>query len=223
MSALYENRHAAGMRLAECLTDYAGRDDVILLALPRGGVPVAFAIADTLGMPLDLFMVRPFTAPDNSDINVGVVATGGFRVVDPTVLYELSISELQIDRIVAYELPQLEQAEYLYRRDRPYPDLAGRTAILVDDGLTDPGTLRAAVHALRQHGVGGVVLASPGIFPDAAAGLRHDVDALVLGATPDEDTDVSVSYADDTPVTDNEVRSLLEQAAAYEQSSLDDL
>lgn len=219
MPALYQDRNNAGLRLAEQLSQYARRNDTIVLALPRGGVPVGFAIAQRLRLPLDVFVVRPFSAPENSSLAIGVVATGGVRVVDPTVLYELSIPENRIDDIVAFELPRLEATEYLYRQGRPVPDLDGRTVILVDDGLTDGATLKAAVHALQQLGPREIVLALPGAAPEEAAGLRGEVNALVLGAEPEADGAITVSYAENAAVTDNEVRSLLEQAAPTDRST----
>jgi putative phosphoribosyl transferase len=219
MPALYHDRKEAGLRLAEQLTEYSSKHDTIILALPRGGVPVAFAIARQLRLPLDVFVVRPFSAPENSTLAIGVVATGGVRVVDPTVLYELSIPESRVDEIAAYELPRLEATEYLYRQGRPAPDLNDRTVILVDDGLTDAATLKAAVHALRQLQPRAIVLALPGVAPEEVPGLRAEVNRLVLGAEPSNDGGITVSYADHSAVTDNDVRSLLEQAAPADRST----
>ena len=146
----FRNRTDAGRQLAEKLAAYADRPDVLVLALPRGGVPVGFEVARALGAPLDVFLVRKLGVPGYEELAMGAVATGGVRVLNDEIVRGLGISEHEIDAVVARELQELARRERLYRGDRPPPDVAGRTVILVDDGLATGATMRAAVAALRQ-------------------------------------------------------------------------
>ena len=146
----FRNRTDAGRQLAEKLAAYANRPDVLVLALPRGGVPVAFELARAFGAPLDVFLVRKLGVPGYEELAMGAVATGGVRVLNDEIVRGLGISEHEIDAVVARELRELSRRDRLYRGDRPPSDVAGRTVILVDDGLATGATMRAAVQALRQ-------------------------------------------------------------------------
>ena len=147
---IYRDRAEAGRRLAAQLTDYANRSDVLVLALPRGGVPVAYEVAKALRAPLDIFLVRKLGVPGHEELAMGAIATGGVRVLNEDVMRYISIPDATIDAVAAKEQRELERREKLYRGDRPAPDVKGQTVILVDDGLATGSTMRAAAAALRQ-------------------------------------------------------------------------
>ena len=205
----FRNRTDAGRRLAEKLTPYANRPDVLVLALPRGGVPVGCEVARALGVPLDVFLVRKLGVPGYEELAMGAVATGGIRVVNDEIVRGLGISEHEIDAVVARELPELARRERLYRGDRPPPDVAGRTVILVDDGLATGATMRAAIHALRQQRPAGIVVAVPTASPDTSETLKTEADDVVCDMTPEPFFAVGHWYEDFTQTTDDEVRELL--------------
>src|SRR5437867_8589405 len=150
MERAFANRTEAGRLLAEKLVQYAGRDDVIVLGLPRGGVPVAYEVAHRLGAPLDVFVVRKLGVPGHEELAMGAVATGGVRVLNDQLVEQLGISDQMIDAVAARERQELARRERLYRGGRPPPDVRGRTVILVDDGLATGATMYAAVEALRK-------------------------------------------------------------------------
>jgi predicted phosphoribosyltransferase len=168
----FRNRTDAGRQLAEKLAAYANRPDVLVLALPRGGVPVAFELARAFGAPLDVFLVRKLGVPGYEELAMGAVATGGVRVLNDEIVRGLGISEHEIDAVVARELRELSRRDRLYRGDRPPSDVAGRTVILVDDGLATGATMRAAVQALRQQQPGRIVAAVPTASPDTCQVLK---------------------------------------------------
>jgi predicted phosphoribosyltransferase len=205
----FRNRTDAGRQLAEKLAAYANRPDVLVLALPRGGVPVGFEVARALGAPLDVFLVRKLGVPGYEELAMGAVATGGVRVLNDEIVCGLGISEHEIDAAVARELPELARRERLYRDDRPPPDVAGQTVILVDDGLATGATMRAAVQALRQQHPARVVVAVPTASPDTSEALRAEADDVVCAMTPDPFFAVGHWYEDFTQTTDDEVRHLL--------------
>ncbi len=205
----FRNRTDAGRQLAEKLAPYANRPDVLVLALPRGGVPVGCEVARALGVPLDVFLVRKLGVPGYEELAMGAVATGGIRVVNDEIVRGLGISEHEIDAVVARELPELARRERLYRGDRPPPDVAGRTVILVDDGLATGATMRAAIHALRQQRPAGIVVAVPTASPDTSETLKTEADDVVCAMTPEPFFAVGHWYEDFTQTTDDEVRELL--------------
>jgi predicted phosphoribosyltransferase len=205
----FRNRTDAGRRLAEKLAAYANRPDVLVLALPRGGVPVGFEVARALGAPLDVFLVRKLGVPDYEELAMGAVATGGVRVLNDEIVRGLGISEHEVDAAAARELQELARRERLYRGDRPLPGIAGRTVILVDDGLATGATMRAAIAAVRQQQPARIVVAVPTASPDTCEALKAEADDLVCAMTPEPFLAVGHWYEDFTQTTDDEVRELL--------------
>jgi len=210
----FRDRADAGRRLAERLSAYAGRDDVVVLALPRGGVPVAHEVARALGAPLDVFLVRKLGVPGHEELAMGAIASGGVRVLNHPVVESLGIPDDWIQSIAAKEAVELERREREYRGDRPPPELEGRTVILVDDGLATGSTMLAAVRAVRQERPARVVVAVPVAAPEVCQALRAEADEVVCPLTPDQLRSVGLWYDDFTQTTDEEVRRLLEGARA---------
>jgi predicted phosphoribosyltransferase len=208
---LYHDRTEAGRVLAERLAPYANRPDVIVLALPRGGVPVAYEVARALHAPLDVFLVRKLGVPGQEELAMGAVATGGVRVLNDQVVRALRIPNSVIDAVAAWEQEELERRERLYRGDRPPPDVRGKTVILVDDGLATGSTMLAAVKALRQQQPARIVVAVPVAAPDTCELLRGEVDDIVCAVTPEPFYAVGMWYEDFSQTTDEEVRELLAQ------------
>jgi len=191
------------------LAAYANRPGVLVLALPRGGAPVGFEVARELGPPLDVFLVRKLGVPGYEELAMGAVATGGVRVLNDEIVRGLGISEHEIDAVVARELRELSRRDRLYRGDRPPSDVAGRTVILVDDGLATGATIRAAVQALRQQQPGRIVAAVPTASPDTCQVLKAEADDVICAMTPEPFFAVGHWYEDFTQTTDDEVRELL--------------
>jgi putative phosphoribosyl transferase len=212
MPALFRDRHAAGRLLAEKLGAYANRPDVVVLALPRGGVPVGYEVARALGAPLDVFVVRKLGLPWNEELAMGAIASGGVRVLDPELIRFARVTEDDVQRITAAAQAELERRERRYRGDRPFPDLHGKTVILVDDGLATGSTMRAAVAALRQEGPSRVVVAVPVAAPETCGALRDVADEVVCAFTPDPFRGVGLWYDDFSQTSDDEVQELLERA-----------
>jgi erythromycin esterase-like protein/predicted phosphoribosyltransferase len=205
----FRDRTDAGRRLAERLREYAGRDDVVVLALPRGGVPVAFEVARALDAPLDVFLVRKLGVPGHEELALGAIATGGVRVLSQPLIESLDIPPETIEAIDARERRELERRERAYRDGRPPPVLAGRIVILVDDGLATGSTMWAAVHAVRQEEPARVVVAVPVADPDVCASLRRAADDVVCLMTPRPLRAVGAWYEDFAQTSDDEVRELL--------------
>ena len=210
----FRDRREAAALLAERLRRYAGRDDVVVLGLPRGGVPVAFEIARGLGAPLDVFLVRKLGVPGHEELALGAIATGGVRVVNRRVVEHLGLTPEVIDAIAAREWRELERRQRAYRDDRPPPDLTGRTVILVDDGLATGSTMWAAVQAVREERPARVVVAVPVAAPDTCAAFGEVADEVVCLLTPEPFGSVGAWYEDFAQTSDEEVRELLAQAAA---------
>lgn len=208
----FRDRADAGRRLARALEQYAGRGDVIVLALPRGGVPVGFEVANALGVPLDVFVVRKLGVPGHEELAMGAVASGGVRWLNEDLVARLGFTSDELDALAAREEAELARRERLYRGDRPRPEIAGRTAILVDDGLATGATMRAAVLALRQERPARVVVAVPTAARESCEDLRDEVDELVCLETPHPFFAVGLWYDDFSPVSDEEVRELLDRA-----------
>ena len=209
---IYRNRSDAGKYLAAQLTRYADRDDVLVLALPRGGVPVAFEVAKELRAPLDIFLVRKLGLPGHEELAMGAIATGGVRVLNDDVVDYLEISDEVIDSIAAKELTELERRERAYRGNRPEPEVRGKTVILVDDGLATGSTMRAAASALRQQGPACIVVAVPVSAPETCDEYKMGVDEIICGATPRRFYGVGRWYRDFSQTTDEEVRELLKRS-----------
>jgi predicted phosphoribosyltransferase len=205
----FRNRTDAGRQLAEKLAAYADRPDVLVLALPRGGVPVGFEVARALGAPFDVFLVRKLGVPGYEELAMGAVATGGVRVLNDEIVRGLGISEREIDAVVARELQELARRERLYRGDRPPPDVAGRTVVLVDDGLATGATMRAAVQALTHQHPSRIVVAVPTSSPDTCEALKAEADEVICAMTPEPFFAVGHWYEDFTQTPDDEVRELL--------------
>ncbi|HXG59510.1 MAG TPA: phosphoribosyltransferase [Thermoanaerobaculia bacterium] len=206
----YRNRTEAGRLLAELLRARGPLKDPIVLALPRGGVPVAAPIAEALGAPLDVFIVRKLGVPGHEELAMGAIASGGVRVVNRDVVDSLGISEAAIDRVAMREEAEMRRREKEYRGERPPLDVRGKTVIVVDDGLATGSTMRAAVQALRNAGAGAIIVAVPVAAASTCASLRREVDDLVCGMTPEPFLAVGMWYDDFEQTTDAEVRALLD-------------
>jgi putative phosphoribosyl transferase len=213
-SRRFRNRSEAGRILARELADYAGRDDVVVLALPRGGVPVGYELAKELGAPLDVFVVRKVGVPGYEELAMGAVATGGVLVLDERMVRRLGISAAEVERAVAAEQRELERRETAYREGREPPDLEGKTVILVDDGLATGASMRAAALAVRRHNPARVVVAVPLAAAETCNEFRDEVDEVVCALTPAPFYAVGLWYDDFSQTTDEEVRELLARAAA---------
>ncbi len=208
----FRDRYEAGRQLATKLSAYAERSDVVVLALPRGGVPVAFEVARTLDAPLDVFLVRKLGVPGHEELALGAIASGGVRVLNAEVVRELGIAPGAIEAVTTREAEELARRERAYRDDRPPPEVVGRTVILVDDGLATGATMRAAVAALRAKHAGRLVVAVPVAAFDTCDAFRAEVDEIVCVVTPEPFYAVGFWYADFTPTTDAEVHDLLTRA-----------
>lgn len=209
---IYRDRRDAGKHLAELLKDYANRGDVLVLALPRGGVPVAYEVAKALNAPLDIFLVRKLGVPGYSELAMGAIASGGVSVLNEDIVDYLGIPSEVIDRIAADELKELERRERAYRGHRAEPDVKGKTVILVDDGLATGSTMRAAVSALRQQNPARIIVAVPVSAPQTCNEYRMGVDEIICALTPEPFFGVGQWYEDFSQTTDEEVRELLEEA-----------
>jgi putative phosphoribosyl transferase len=213
MEKAFPNRAEAGRLLAEKLEKYAGRDDVIVLGLPRGGVPVAYEVAQRLGLPLDVFIVRKLGVPGFEELAAGAIASGGVRVLNEDVVRALPNADQLIESVTERETVELERREQTYRHGRPPPELRDRVVILVDDGLATGATMRAAVAALRQRGVAKIVVAAPVGAADTCRELEQEADETICAITPEFFQAVGQYYEDFSQTTDEEVRELLARAA----------
>jgi len=210
---LFQDRSEAGRLLADRLRKYQNRPDVLVLALPRGGVPVAYEVAKALNAPLDVFIVRKLGVPGYEELAMGAIATGGIRALNKQVIRLLDIPMHVIDAVAAQEEKELERRERLYRGDRPAPDIRGKTAIIVDDGLATGSTMSVALSALRQKQPGKLIVAVPTAPADICDSLCQMADEVVCPATPEPFRAVGQSYRRFDQTTDDEVRELIKQAA----------
>jgi putative phosphoribosyl transferase len=215
----FKDRTVAGQFLVGKLAAYANCSDVLVLALPRGGVPVAFEIANALNVPLDVFVVRKLGVPDQKELAMGAIASGGVRVLNQEIVRSLRIPEAEIDQVAAKEQQELERRQLLYRGNRPFPTLHERTVILVDDGLATGATMRAAVTALQKYEPAKIAIAVPVSAPEICQEFETTVDEVICGMTPSPFYSVGLWYEDFPQTTDEEVHDLLEKAANREEKT----
>ena len=213
MEEQFANRTEAGKVLATRLAAYANTLNTLVLALPRGGVPVAYEVAIRLHLPLDVMVVRKLGVPGREEMAFGAIASGGVRLLNRETIRSWQISKRAIESITAQEQRELERRENAYRDDRPKPVIKGKTILLIDDGLATGATMHAAVTALRQQHPARIVVAVPTAAPSTCAQFRHEVDEIVCAITPDPFEAVGRWYKDFTQTTDDQVRDLLHRAA----------
>ena len=213
MERAFQNRIEAGRLLAEKLEKYADRDDVIVLGLPRGGVPVASEVAKRLRAPLDVFIVRKLGVPGFEELAAGAIASGGVRVLNEDVMRAIPHADEAIEIVTARETEEMQRREQTYREGRSAPELRDRIAILVDDGLATGATMRAAVKALRQRGAAKIVVAVPVGPPDTCHEIEEQTDETICLSTPEFFQAVGQYYEDFSQTTDEDVRELLTSAA----------
>ncbi|MCA1575339.1 MAG: phosphoribosyltransferase [Acidobacteria bacterium] len=209
---IFRDRKDAGRQLAARLPRYADKPDVLLLALPRGGVPVAYEVAKELKAPLDIFLVRKLGVPGHEELAMGAIASGGVRVINEDLVNYLGIPDEVIDAIAAVEQRELERRARAYRDDRPPPDVKDRIVILIDDGLATGSTMRAAAASLRLQKPRRIVVAVPVSSPETCDEFRSEVDEIVCAVTPQHFQGVGLWYNDFSQTSDDEVRELLKPA-----------
>lgn len=215
MDAPFADRREAGRLLGEALArGIPSGEGTIVLALPRGGVPVGFEVASALGSLLAVFVVRKLGVPWHPELAMGALASGGIRYVDDSLMRQLGVSQAQLEAVVARESAELSRREDLYHADAPMPSLRGKTVVLVDDGLATGATMKAAVRAVRVQAPQRTIVAVPVGAPDTCAALREEADQVVCLRTPPHFQAVGLWYARFDQTTDLEVRSLLDEAAA---------
>jgi putative phosphoribosyl transferase len=215
MTTGFCDRTEAGCRLAEQLQPYAERPDVIILALPRGGVPIGFEIAKTLHVSLDVCLVRKLGVPNHRELAMGAIASNGVRVLNEGVVRGHHVSKLALQKVTIAELHELQRRDRAYRGDRPFPDLNGKTVILVDDGLATGATMRAAIAIVKQQHPAAVVVAVPLAPPDTCDTLRQEVNELVCLVTPDPFYSLGTWYDHFEQLSDGDVQHLLEMATTF--------
>jgi predicted phosphoribosyltransferase len=213
MANLFRDRTDTGWQLADALREYANRSDVIVLALPRGGVPIGFVVAQELNVLLDILLVRKLGVPGQEELAMGAIATGGVRILNDELIWRMRIPSELVSAITAQEVRELEWRERLYRHGRPAPDLRGRTVILVDDGMAMGASMTAAVAAVRHQDPALVIVAAPVASPHAVETLRKSADELVCLAQPKAFFSVGQWYDEFGQVSDQQVQDLLEQAS----------
>ena len=210
--ALFKDRRDAGRKLAEKLSAYADRPDVVVLALPRGGVPVAHEVSMALNAPMDIFLVRKLGLPGHEELAIGAIASGGIRVLNEEIIRTLGVDRNVIDMVARQEQQELEHREQKYRGDRSPIDVTGKTVILVDDGLATGASMRAAVAGLRTQDPAWIVAAVPTAAPETCQAFESEVDEMICATTPQPFYGVSRWYEDFSQTTDLEVRLLLQEA-----------
>ncbi len=217
---MFRNRSDAGAELARRLADFTGRDDVVVLALPRGGVPVGYEVAQALRVPLDVFVVRKLGTPGQPELAMGAIASGGRRVLNRDVVDSLGIPDWLIDQVAHNEQTELERREHQYRGQRSPLDVTGRTVILVDDGLATGSTMRAAAAALRARNARRIIVAVPVAAKSNCDQLRSEGLEVICPNTPEPFLAVGQWYRDFSQTSDDEVRELLDRATrnAYPES-----
>lgn len=213
MSMRFLNRQDAGRQLGAALSAYAGDPNVLVLGLPRGGVPVAYEVARLLHAPLDIFVVRKLGVPGHRELAMGAIASGGVRVLNQDVIDALRIPSAAVAAVAEAELREIERQEKAFRGNAPYPKLSGRTIIVVDDGLATGSTMRAAVQALRQSKPAQIIVAVPVAAAETVRRLRGEADSVVCLSAPPDFYAVSMWYEDFSQTSDEEVRNLLEASS----------
>ena len=210
---IFRDRTEAGRVLASKLTKYLNQVNTVILALPRGGVPVAYEIGKELGLPVDIFVVRKLGVPGHEELAMGAIASGGVRHINRDVVDQLRIDSETIDVASRREQKEIERRERLYRSQRPSVDVRNKTVILVDDGLATGSTMRAAIAALRQHRPARIVVAVPTAAPQTCSEIADEVDEIICAATPETFYAVGQWYQEFSQTTDDEVRELLARAS----------
>ena len=210
---IFRDRTEAGQILASKLTKYVNQVDTVILALPRGGVPVAYEIGKELGLPIDIFVVRKLGVPGHEELAMGAIASGGVRHINRDVVDQLGIDSETIEAASRREQKEIERREELYRGQRPPLDVRDKTVILVDDGLATGSTMRAAIAALRQHRPARIVVAVPTAAPQTCSEIADEVDEIICAATPETFYAVGQWYQEFSQTTDDEVRELLARAS----------
>jgi len=213
MPRQFRNRREAGRLLAPLLRHFASRRDVVVLALPRGGVPIAYEVAVAIGAPLDVFTVRKLGVPGYAEFAMGAIGSGGVYVLNSEAIDALHISRADVAGVMERERRELKRREHLYRDSRPYPKLEGKAVILIDDGIATGASMIVAVKALRQRGPSKIVVAVPVAPLETCSALREHADEVICYETPEPFGGVGAWYEDFSQVTDEEVRALLDQAS----------
>lgn len=213
--ALYEDRADSGRQLAQALIAYHGRSDVVILGLPRGGIPVAFEVAKELNAPLDVFIVRKLGVPGHQELAMGAIASGGVRVLNKEVVRELGLSEKDIEKVAERERQELKHREITYRGQRPGVNLQGKIAVLIDDGIATGASMRAAVKGLRQHDPAKIIVAVPTAPAETCQAFENLADEVVCLETPRPFGGVGAWFKSFSQTTNDEVRNLLEQASSF--------
>ena len=210
--APFKDRRDAGRKLAQKLSAYAKQQNMLILALPRGGVPVAYEAALAVSVPLDIFLVRKLGLPGREELAIGAIASGGIRVLNSDIIRMLSIPDEVVNFVARRELQELQRRERLYRGNRPFPEVRDQGVILIDDGLATGASMRAAVAGLRAQHPARIVVAVPAAAAETCDAFRSEVDEVICALTPEPFYGVSRWYEDFSQVTDEEVRTLLEEA-----------
>ena len=210
---LFNDRRDAGTKLAQKLSAYANRSDVVVLALPRGGVPVAYEVALALNAPLDIFTVRKLGLPGHEELAMGAIATGGARVINQDVVRSFNIPQGVVEAVAKQELTELERRERVFRGDRMMREIHDKTAILIDDGLATGASMQAAIMGLRAKHPARIVVAVPTAPSETCEAFKKLVDEMICATSPEPFYGVGQWYEDFSQVTDEEVQTLLEQAS----------
>lgn len=207
---MFRNRRDAGQQLAERLAQFIDTErDALIIALPRGGVPVAAEIAKQTGLPLDIITVRKIGVPGNEELAMGAIGSGGVRVLNPALIAQLGVSSTAVEKVIQRETRELERREILYRNERPPPQIAGRTVIVVDDGIATGSTMSASIRVLRQLKAGRIIVAVPVAPKDTIQRLQNEADAVVCALEPEPFYAVGIWYDNFSQTTDEEVRTIL--------------
>ena len=214
MTTKFRNRTEAGQMLAKHLTAYANRTDVLVLGLPRGGVPVAFEVAKALNVPLDICLVRKLGVPAHEELAMGALASGGVWVLNSEVVDSLGIDRRTIEEVAAKELRELQRRDRAYRGDGPHPQVKNRTVILIDDGIATSSTMRAAIAVLRSQQQERIVIAVPVAPATTCEQLRAEVDEVICLTTPEPMYAIGLWYEDFSQTSDQEVSDLLAKRSA---------
>ncbi len=214
--ALFKDRLDAGRKLAKKLSKYANRSDILVLGLPRGGVPVAFEVAKELNVKMDVFVVRKLGVPGNEELAMGAIASDNIIVLNEDIVRSFHISKQVIDAVAARELRELERRERIYRGKRPKPSISGSTVILIDDGLATGATMSAAASAIKTKNPTKIVIAVPTGAPDTCRSFEGKVDEIICVSTPEPFYSVGAWYEDFGQTTDEEVCELLDKATDFQ-------